>query len=118
MTVHTVSPPAPGDQPPSSMSFYQLKARVRLQHSLLHAGLRIPHDCPCADVQTRTVAEVRRYFTLKDTECQPDAPSGTGSATSGVCVAPVLSVARTVMVRGPDVVACQGKLHNRQVSLE
>lgn len=35
--------------------------------------------------------------TVKDTECHPVAPSGMTSASAEVCVAPVLSVARTVI---------------------
>jgi hypothetical protein len=58
------------------------------------------------------------YLTTNETECQPVAPSGTGSAISAVCTAPVLSFARTVMVCGPAVSACHGKLHSRQVSFE
>ena len=58
------------------------------------------------------------YFTANETECQPVAPSGTGSAHCSVCTAPVLSVARTVIVCEPEASACHGKLHNRQLSLE
>ena len=70
--------------------------------------------CRCADTHSRGDG----YLTAKSTECQPVAPSGTGSAHCSVCVAPVLSVARTEIVCGPDASARHGKLHNRQASLE
>src|SRR5690349_1465747 len=56
--------------------------------------------------------------TVKLTECQPVAPSGTGSAHRSVCTAPVLSVARTVISCEPLAAACHGKLHSRHASLE
>src|ERR1700757_5518152 len=56
--------------------------------------------------------------TVKSTVCQPVAPSGTAPTRSAVWTAPVLSVARTVMLCFPGLFACQGKLHNRHVSLE
>ena len=37
------------------------------------------------------------YSTVTMTDCQPDAPSGTGSARWSVCTSPVPSVARTLM---------------------
>lgn len=56
--------------------------------------------------------------TARFTVCQPVAPSGTGLARSSVWTAPVLSMARTVMVSRPGLFACHGKRHNRHVSLE
>ncbi len=67
---------------------------------------------------TRAGVTRNGYVTANDTVCQPEAPSGTGSAATDVWTAPVLSVARTVMVCDPGWLACQSKLHSRHVSLE
>lgn len=42
------------------------------------------------------VVDPQDYFTVTSTECQPVAPSGTGSAFLPVCTPSVASVARTV----------------------
>ena len=72
----------------------------------------------CLQVGTAPPTTSPRQPTSKDTEGQPVAPSGAGGAWSSVCTAPVLSVARAVMVWVPGWVAFHGKLHSRQVSLE
>ena len=80
---------------------------TRVRH--LPAGRR---HCPASErictgkhgvvgVQTRSLAWEGSYLTAKETVCQPVAPSGIGSASSAVWTAPVLSVARTVIVCRP-----------------
>ena len=64
------------------------------------------------------VSAEERQPTSKETDGQPVAPSGAGVAWSWVCTAPVLSVARAVMLCVPGLSACHGKLHSRQASLE
>lgn len=73
-----------------------------------------------AVISWRKLVEIGCYAgtTAKFTVCQPVAPSGTGLARSSVWTAPVLSMARTVMVSRPGLFACHGKRHNRHVSLE
>ena len=65
-----------------------------------------PHSGAIAgcDVDMSVSRDIRSHLTAKETECQPVAPSGTGSAHCSVWTAPVLSVARTVIVCGPALV--------------
>src|SRR5690606_24452408 len=74
---------------------------------------------PCSFVFTgffRSFAAVGGHSAITWTECRPEAPSGTGSARSAVCTAPVPSVTRTRRVCRPGERPTSAR-HWRQVSI-